>query len=143
MWDYWRVDLKKIGDSYFLNKGWKDFAEANHLNFGDFLTFNFDGTSAFHVKIYGYDACEKRVGKRVRKRGRPVTRRCVNMSPPRRTNYKDKAAVDSLGKTESVRIKTEDDDLSPPPQPQSQSKPPQKRKRSCGNENLGGMKLAL
>uniref|UniRef100_A0A5B7CCL1 TF-B3 domain-containing protein n=1 Tax=Davidia involucrata TaxID=16924 RepID=A0A5B7CCL1_DAVIN len=55
----WRVDMKKVGNSLFFQKGWGAFVQDNSLETGDFLLFRYDGNSQFSVEMYGKNCCEK------------------------------------------------------------------------------------
>ncbi|KAL1536053.1 B3 domain-containing protein-like protein [Salvia divinorum] len=56
----WEVDMKKVNDCWFLEKGWPNFAQDNLLRDGDFLTFCYVAKSLFHVQIFSPNGCAKR-----------------------------------------------------------------------------------
>lgn len=55
----WVVDLVKKSDGLFLTDGWEAFAFDHSLAAGDFLLFNYNGSSTFSVMIFDNTACEK------------------------------------------------------------------------------------
>ncbi|XP_043697872.1 putative B3 domain-containing protein Os03g0621600 [Telopea speciosissima] len=55
----WRVRVKKIKGSWFLQRGWQLFVMYHSLQVGDFLVFEFNGKSKFRVTVYDRSACEK------------------------------------------------------------------------------------
>ncbi|XP_042494578.1 putative B3 domain-containing protein Os03g0621600 isoform X2 [Macadamia integrifolia] len=55
----WRVRLKKINNSWFLQRGWQHFVMYHSLQVGEFLVFKFNGKSKFWVTVYDRSACEK------------------------------------------------------------------------------------
>lgn len=57
----WSVNLKKVDNNVILEKGWNKFVEDNCLEFGDFLIFSYDGSSKFHVRLYGKNGCKKEI----------------------------------------------------------------------------------
>ncbi|KAK3002804.1 hypothetical protein RJ639_019370 [Escallonia herrerae] len=57
----WAVDVNKIDDYLYFQKGWSKFVEDNSLEAGDFLIFCFDGNSSFYVSIFGKNNCQKEV----------------------------------------------------------------------------------
>ncbi|XP_047954231.1 B3 domain-containing protein At3g06220-like [Salvia hispanica] len=56
----WQVDVCKVKDCWFFQKGWPDFVEDNSLQDADFLTFCYLGNSLFCVNIFSPNGCEKR-----------------------------------------------------------------------------------
>ena len=56
----WEVDVKKVNDCWFLEKGWPNFVQENSLQDGDFLTFCYVAKSIFHVHIFSPNGCPKR-----------------------------------------------------------------------------------
>lgn len=68
----WFVHLKEADNNTLMfDKGWEHFVQDNSLEFGDFLTFRYNGFSKFKVTIYGTNGCEKQLVKetKVRQRG--------------------------------------------------------------------------
>ncbi|XP_057763597.1 putative B3 domain-containing protein Os03g0621600 isoform X2 [Salvia miltiorrhiza] len=55
----WQVELNRVNDGWFFQKGWPNFVEDNLLREGDFLTFCYHGKSLFYVKIFSPNGCEK------------------------------------------------------------------------------------
>ncbi|MED6181283.1 hypothetical protein PIB30_018018 [Stylosanthes scabra] len=56
----WDVELKKMEDGLLVFKnGWQDFARDKCLEQADFLVFEYDGKSKFHVKIFSKSGCRK------------------------------------------------------------------------------------
>ncbi|KAA8547273.1 hypothetical protein F0562_003863 [Nyssa sinensis] len=71
LWDSakraWHVDMKKVGNNLFFQKGWGTFVQDNSLETGDFLLFRYAGNSQFYVQMYGKSCCEKDVTEATRK----------------------------------------------------------------------------
>ncbi|KAL0913705.1 hypothetical protein M5K25_017184 [Dendrobium thyrsiflorum] len=57
----WGVDLVKKPDGLFFSDGWEAFALDHALAAGDFLLFEYNGSSTFSVMIFDKTACEKEV----------------------------------------------------------------------------------
>ncbi|KAL5557180.1 hypothetical protein UlMin_039416 [Ulmus minor] len=57
----WQVNVVKVDEDLFFGAGWEVFVSENSLRLGDFLLFNYDGTSLFHVKIFLRNGCRKGV----------------------------------------------------------------------------------
>ncbi|KAL3623293.1 hypothetical protein CASFOL_032109 [Castilleja foliolosa] len=57
----WQVDVKKIDEHLFLEKGWPQFVKDNSVEDGDFMTFSYAGNSMFFVKIFARNGCRKRL----------------------------------------------------------------------------------
>ncbi|GFP93952.1 B3 domain-containing protein at4g34400 [Phtheirospermum japonicum] len=57
----WQVDVKKIDEHWFLEKGWPQFVKENSVQDGDFLTFSYAGNSIFFFKVFARNGCRKRV----------------------------------------------------------------------------------
>ena len=57
----WQVNVVKVDEDLFFGTGWEVFVSENSLRLGDFLLFNYDGTSLFHVKIFLRNGCRKGV----------------------------------------------------------------------------------
>ncbi|XP_059639562.1 putative B3 domain-containing protein Os03g0621600 [Cornus florida] len=57
----WSVELNLVDNELYFQNGWHKFVQDNSLEIGDFLVFCFDGSSMFHVKIFGKTACLKEV----------------------------------------------------------------------------------
>ncbi|KAL5557181.1 hypothetical protein UlMin_039417 [Ulmus minor] len=57
----WQVNVVKIDEDLFFETGWEVFVSENSLRLGDFLLFNYDGTSLFDVKIFLRNGCRKGV----------------------------------------------------------------------------------
>ncbi|KAF3455659.1 hypothetical protein FNV43_RR00299 [Rhamnella rubrinervis] len=55
------VRLEKIDEDLCFTTGWAEFVRDHYLVGGDFLIFKYSGNSLFHVKIFGTDACKKKV----------------------------------------------------------------------------------
>ncbi|KAL1350531.1 hypothetical protein HN51_014583 [Arachis hypogaea] len=56
----WDVELKKMDDGLLvLKNGWKKFVRDKCLEQADFLVFEYDGNSKFHVKIFSKSGCRK------------------------------------------------------------------------------------
>lgn len=62
------VDLVEIDKKLFFEKGWNQFVKENFLELGDFVSFNYVGSSTFRCTIFGKNACEKDVTAVSRKR---------------------------------------------------------------------------
>uniref|UniRef100_A0A7N0UC82 TF-B3 domain-containing protein n=1 Tax=Kalanchoe fedtschenkoi TaxID=63787 RepID=A0A7N0UC82_KALFE len=59
----WRIDVAKSRDdnSLCFRCGWKEFAEANSLQFADVLFFSYVGGSTFDVRVFDKSGCQKRI----------------------------------------------------------------------------------
>lgn len=58
----WEVEVGKLEKKYYFRKGWREFAEDNNLEHGDFLTFKYSPHySKFKVTIYGITGCLKQL----------------------------------------------------------------------------------
>ncbi|KAM7529080.1 hypothetical protein LguiB_032490 [Lonicera macranthoides] len=57
----WRIDMKKIDNYIFFQKGWPEFVRDNSLVFGDFLVFCYTGNLEFYVTIFGKNNCQKEI----------------------------------------------------------------------------------
>lgn len=55
----WDVYLKKIEGRLVIKNGWQQFAREKGLEEGDFLVFQYDGSSTFNVKIFSKNGCRK------------------------------------------------------------------------------------
>ncbi|XP_020586234.1 B3 domain-containing protein Os03g0622100-like isoform X2 [Phalaenopsis equestris] len=55
----WPVRFSYIGDHIYLNEGWKEFVEANYVEEGDCLAFEYCGSSCFSVLIFDPSGCER------------------------------------------------------------------------------------
>ncbi|XP_026398680.1 putative B3 domain-containing protein Os03g0621600 [Papaver somniferum] len=53
------IKMKRDGDDLYFFKGWPEFVDEHSLEFGDFLIFEYKGSSKFKVKIYGQTGIEK------------------------------------------------------------------------------------
>ncbi|XP_042027002.1 B3 domain-containing protein At4g34400-like isoform X1 [Salvia splendens] len=56
----WKVDVCKVKDCWFFQKGWPNFVEDNSLEDADFLTFCYLGNSLFCVNVFSPNGCAKR-----------------------------------------------------------------------------------
>ncbi|XP_059639690.1 putative B3 domain-containing protein Os03g0621600 [Cornus florida] len=59
----WRVEVRKVDNNLYFEKGWHEFVEDNSLEFGDFLVFCYGGDSIFFVKVFGKNGCHKELQK--------------------------------------------------------------------------------
>ncbi|KAM7529088.1 hypothetical protein LguiB_032498 [Lonicera macranthoides] len=57
----WCIDVNKVDNYFFFQKGWPEFVRDNSLEFGDFLIFSYSGNSEFYVPIFGKNNCQKEV----------------------------------------------------------------------------------
>ncbi|KAA8547274.1 hypothetical protein F0562_003862 [Nyssa sinensis] len=57
----WWVEVNKVGENIYFQKGWQEFVEDNSLEFGDFLVFSYAGKSIFYVQLFGKNGCTKEV----------------------------------------------------------------------------------
>ncbi|KAJ7978101.1 B3 domain-containing protein [Quillaja saponaria] len=55
----WYMGLEETENGLYFGKGWKEFVNENSLKYGDFLAFEYNGKSMFHVKIFGKTGCRK------------------------------------------------------------------------------------
>jgi hypothetical protein len=55
----WYVQLEEIGGRVCFTNGWEPFKNAHFLNFGDFLTFEYNRSSSFEVEIFDRRGCTK------------------------------------------------------------------------------------
>jgi hypothetical protein len=55
----WCVQLEEIGGRVCFMNGWECFKSAYFLNFGDFLTFEYNRSSSFEVEIFDRRGCRK------------------------------------------------------------------------------------
>lgn len=55
----WNVKLKETVSTFLIEDGWKSFVKDQHVEFGDFLIFKYDGRSTFDVKVFGKTGCKK------------------------------------------------------------------------------------
>ena len=54
----WKVELTKLDDDVWLQKGWREFMEYYSIKEWYFLLFRYDGNSHFHVVIINDNATE-------------------------------------------------------------------------------------
>ncbi|ONH96660.1 hypothetical protein PRUPE_7G144100 [Prunus persica] len=66
----WAVNVKKVNDKFFLQKGWKKFVHDHDLKLCEFLVFDYAGNLGFYVDIYGRDGCKKKFVTAIREKGR-------------------------------------------------------------------------
>ncbi|CAH2053345.1 unnamed protein product [Thlaspi arvense] len=52
------IKLKRIGEEFWFQEGWSEFAEAHSISEGHFLCFEYEGNSSFRVMIFDVSACE-------------------------------------------------------------------------------------
>ncbi|CAN8258829.1 unnamed protein product [Cochlearia groenlandica] len=52
------IKLKRIGEELWFQEGWSEFAEANSINKGHFLLFEYKGNSSFRVLIFDVTTSE-------------------------------------------------------------------------------------
>ncbi|KAI8532898.1 hypothetical protein RHMOL_Rhmol11G0253400 [Rhododendron molle] len=57
----WPVKVTKARNHFHFSDGWPKFVEDGSLDLGEFLVFNYDGTSVFYVKIFERTGCLKEV----------------------------------------------------------------------------------
>ncbi|KAF5190977.1 cytochrome b6f complex subunit (petM) [Thalictrum thalictroides] len=55
----WHVEVKRVENDFFFQKGWQEFVKMHSLVMGEFLVFRYDGNSTFKVKLYDHSGCEK------------------------------------------------------------------------------------
>ncbi|PQP92482.1 B3 domain-containing protein [Prunus yedoensis var. nudiflora] len=55
----WPVNVKKVDDKFFFQKGWKKFVHDNDLKLCEFLVFGCAGDLGFYVDIYGRNGCKR------------------------------------------------------------------------------------
>ncbi|KAK7284261.1 hypothetical protein RJT34_19005 [Clitoria ternatea] len=55
----WEIYVEKIEERLIFKNGWQQFAKEKDLEEGDFLVFQYDGSSAFAVKIFSKNGCIK------------------------------------------------------------------------------------
>ncbi|VVA09619.1 PREDICTED: B3 [Prunus dulcis] len=55
----WNVNVEKVNDGFFFQKGWKEFVHDHGLKLCEFLIFRYAGNSKFDVDVYGRNGCEK------------------------------------------------------------------------------------
>ena len=55
----WCIDVNKVDNYFFFQKGWPEFVRDNSLEFGDFLIFCYIGNLEFYVPIFGKNNCRK------------------------------------------------------------------------------------
>ncbi|XP_068344061.1 putative B3 domain-containing protein Os03g0621600 [Pyrus communis] len=55
----WCVNVEKINDRFFFQKGWKKFVHDNGLEICEFLVFRYAFNLRFYVDIYGRNGCKK------------------------------------------------------------------------------------
>ncbi|GMI98007.1 REPRODUCTIVE MERISTEM 39, REDUCED VERNALIZATION RESPONSE 1 [Hibiscus trionum] len=57
----WQVNVVKINNKLFLNKGWKSFVKDNLLEIGDFVFFSYVRRSLFAITVFESNGCVKHV----------------------------------------------------------------------------------
>lgn len=55
----WNVNVEKVNDGFFFQKGWKEFVHDHGLKLCEFLIFRYAGNSKFDVDVYGRNGCAK------------------------------------------------------------------------------------
>ncbi|KAK4378391.1 hypothetical protein RND71_000253 [Anisodus tanguticus] len=56
----WAIGVTKTGRNFHFQYGWEKFIKENTIEFGDFLTFDYDGNGVFDFKLLGTTGCEKK-----------------------------------------------------------------------------------
>ncbi|KAJ8530124.1 hypothetical protein K7X08_036959 [Anisodus acutangulus] len=56
----WPIGVTKTGRNFHFQYGWEKFIKENTIEFGDFLTFEYDGNGVFDFKLLGTTGCEKK-----------------------------------------------------------------------------------
>ncbi|KAK4373468.1 hypothetical protein RND71_008852 [Anisodus tanguticus] len=56
---YWNMKLCEDENGMFFHGGWKKFSVEQHLEWGDFLLFQYDGRMTFYVRIFDKNGLER------------------------------------------------------------------------------------
>ncbi|KAM7523660.1 hypothetical protein LguiA_013562 [Lonicera macranthoides] len=90
----WCIDVNKVDNYFFFQKGWPEFVRDNSLEFGDFLIFCYIGNSEFYVPIFGKNNCRKEVPITTRDSDKPQS--VLHGNPTvEASNSEEKTCIDS------------------------------------------------
>ncbi|KAK7397299.1 hypothetical protein VNO78_18467 [Psophocarpus tetragonolobus] len=119
----WDVSMERIEGRLVFKNGWQQFARDKDLEEGDFLVFQYDGSSTFNVKIFSKTGCRKVAAPATPRSGKIVptaildedpNQRCTKIqrgrkrkqsSPSLQTN--DKSEMEGTCSSKGVRCKSE------------------------------------
>ncbi|KAM7523659.1 hypothetical protein LguiA_013561 [Lonicera macranthoides] len=103
----WCIDVNKVDNYYFFQKGWPEFVRDNSLEFGDFLVFCYIGNSEFYVPIFGINNCRKEVPITTRNSDKPQS--VLQGNPTvEASNSKEKMCVDRTVQMDTTLMPSQD-----------------------------------
>ena len=56
----WTVEVSRDGDGFYFDKGWPQFHQENHVEPGDYVSFDYKHSGLFDFILLGGDGCVKK-----------------------------------------------------------------------------------